>query len=81
MPLSNPRVFVLVEKGGETGIVEEFVGKEGSECYWTNSVLEVVVGGGGGGKVKAFLCAKTIFECCTYQVDFGPTGKFGVIAS
>ncbi|MBA0702437.1 hypothetical protein Goari_026907 [Gossypium aridum] len=25
MPLSNPRVFVLVEKGGEVGIVEEFV--------------------------------------------------------
>ncbi|KAA3469215.1 protein ABCI7, chloroplastic-like isoform X1 [Gossypium australe] len=44
MPLSNPRVFVLVEKGGEVGIVEEFVGKVGSECYWTNSVLEVVVG-------------------------------------
>ncbi|XP_017626768.1 protein ABCI7, chloroplastic isoform X2 [Gossypium arboreum] len=47
MPLSNPRVFVLVEKGGEVGIVEEFVGKVGSECYWTNSVLEVVVGEGG----------------------------------
>lgn len=43
MPLSNPRVFVLVEKGGEVGIVEEFVGKEGSQCYWTNSVLEVVI--------------------------------------
>ncbi|TYH59121.1 hypothetical protein ES332_D08G202000v1 [Gossypium tomentosum] len=47
MPLSNPRVFVLVEKRGEVGIVEEFVGKVGSECYWTNSVLEVVVGEGG----------------------------------
>ncbi|XWS49591.1 hypothetical protein CRYUN_Cryun12cG0016100 [Craigia yunnanensis] len=47
MPLSNPRVFVLVEKGGEVGIVEEFVGKEGSQYYWTNSVLEVVVEEGG----------------------------------
>ena len=47
MPLSNPRVFVLVEKGGEIGIVKEFVGKEGSECYWTHSVLEVVIGKGG----------------------------------
>ncbi|GMI63924.1 ATP-binding cassette I7, non-intrinsic ABC protein 6 [Hibiscus trionum] len=47
MPLSNPRVFVLVEKGGEVGIVEEFAGKEESECYWTNSVLEVMIGEGG----------------------------------
>ncbi|KAK1566945.1 hypothetical protein Q3G72_006380 [Acer saccharum] len=47
LPLSNPRVFVLVEEGGEVGIVEEFIGKEGNECYWTNSVLEVVIGVGG----------------------------------
>ncbi|XWS62120.1 hypothetical protein CRYUN_Cryun07bG0184000 [Craigia yunnanensis] len=52
MPLSSPRVFVFIEKGGDIGIVEEFVGKEGSECYWTNSILEVVVGEGGGGKVR-----------------------------
>lgn len=47
LPVSNPRVFVLVEEGGEVGIVEEFVGKEGNACYWANPVLEVVIGGGG----------------------------------
>ncbi|KAJ0111591.1 hypothetical protein Patl1_03466 [Pistacia atlantica] len=47
LPISNPRVFVLVEEGGEVGIVEEFVGKEGNACYWANPVLEVVIGGGG----------------------------------
>ncbi|KAJ0112850.1 hypothetical protein Patl1_03464 [Pistacia atlantica] len=47
LPISNPRVFVLVEEGGEVGIVEEFEGKEGNACYWANSVLEVVIGGGG----------------------------------
>lgn len=47
LPLSNPRVFVLVEEGGEVGVVEEFVGNEGNESYWTNSVLEVVIGQGG----------------------------------
>ncbi|CAN8290298.1 unnamed protein product [Cochlearia groenlandica] len=46
LPVSNPRVFVLVEEGGEIGIVEEFVGggednEEG--FYWTNPVLEVVL--------------------------------------
>ncbi|GLT91196.1 hypothetical protein SLE2022_090960 [Rubroshorea leprosula] len=50
LPLSNPRVFVLVEKGGEIGIIEEFVGKEVSQCYWANPVLEVVIGGGGNVK-------------------------------
>ncbi|KAK4801704.1 hypothetical protein SAY86_022191 [Trapa natans] len=45
LPLSNPRVFVLVEKGGEVGVVEEFCG-DGSKCYWTNPVLEVVIGEG-----------------------------------
>ncbi|KAH7578618.1 hypothetical protein ACOSP7_000048 [Xanthoceras sorbifolium] len=47
LPVSNPRVIVLVEEGGEVAIVEEFVGKEGNEYYWTNSVLEVVIGGRG----------------------------------
>lgn len=43
LPVSNPRVFVLVEEGGEIGIVEEFVGKDEEGFYWTNPVLEVVV--------------------------------------
>lgn len=47
LPISNPRVVVLVEEGGEVGIIEEFVGKEGNDCYWANSVLEVVIGKGG----------------------------------
>lgn len=45
LPISNPRVLVLVEKGGDIGIVEEYVGGDGDDrCYWTNSVMEVVVG-------------------------------------
>ncbi|KAL5550913.1 hypothetical protein UlMin_001089 [Ulmus minor] len=44
LPISNPRVFVLVEKGGEIGIIEEFLGGDGNKCYWTNAVLEVVIG-------------------------------------
>lgn len=47
LPVSNPRVFVLVEEGAEVGIIEEFVGNEGNDCYWANSVLEVVIGKGG----------------------------------
>ncbi|XP_028964285.1 protein ABCI7, chloroplastic [Malus domestica] len=47
LPLANPRVLVLVEKGGEIGIIEEFLGGDGDKCYWTNSVFEVVVGEGG----------------------------------
>jgi Fe-S cluster assembly protein SufD len=47
LPVSNPRVFVLVEKGGEILIVEEFQGKDVKKSYWTNSVLEVVVEQGG----------------------------------
>ncbi|KMS95419.1 hypothetical protein BVRB_008370 [Beta vulgaris subsp. vulgaris] len=46
LPVSNPRVLVLVEKGGEVGIVEEFVGEDRDKCYWKNSVLEVVIGEG-----------------------------------
>lgn len=48
LPVSNPRVFVVVEEGGEIGIIEEFMNKEGSDgkCYWANSVLEVVIGEG-----------------------------------
>ncbi|KAJ8552700.1 hypothetical protein K7X08_020093 [Anisodus acutangulus] len=47
LPLSNPRVLVLVEKGGEISIVEEYVsGGDKDKCYWTNSVMEVVVGEG-----------------------------------
>jgi len=47
LPISNPRVFVLVERGGEIVIVEEFQGKDEKKSYWTNSVLEVVVEQGG----------------------------------
>ncbi|KAG6408039.1 hypothetical protein SASPL_131041 [Salvia splendens] len=47
LPISNPRVLVLVEKGGDIGIVEEYVGGDGDDrCYWTNSVMEVVVSDG-----------------------------------
>lgn len=47
LPLSNPRVFVLVEKEGAIGIIEEFVGKETNPSHWTNSILEVVIREGG----------------------------------
>ncbi|GFS32533.1 non-intrinsic ABC protein 6 [Actinidia rufa] len=47
LPISNPRVLVVVEKGGEIDIVEEYVGVEGEKCYWANSVTEVVIGEGG----------------------------------
>lgn len=45
LPVSNPRVLVVAEKGAEVGIVEEHLGVNGSEgkCYWGNSVVEVVV--------------------------------------
>ncbi|KAK6130093.1 hypothetical protein DH2020_036166 [Rehmannia glutinosa] len=47
LPISNPRVLVLVEKGGEISIVEEYTDGDGSDrCYWTNSVMEVVIGDG-----------------------------------
>ncbi|KAI3871942.1 hypothetical protein MKW92_034027 [Papaver armeniacum] len=53
LPMSNPRVLVLVEKGGEVGIVEEYLGGGGGgggeedESYWVNSVMEVQIGEGG----------------------------------
>lgn len=47
LPVSNPRVLVLVERGGEIGIIEEFLGKDGQKRYWANSVLEVMVREGG----------------------------------
>lgn len=47
LPVSNPRALVMVEKGGEIGVVEEYGGAEGNDkCYWTNSVMEIVVGEG-----------------------------------
>ncbi|XP_050238538.1 protein ABCI7, chloroplastic [Mercurialis annua] len=44
LPVSNPRVLVVVEKRGEVGIIEEFVstGRE-NKSYWTNAVLEVMI--------------------------------------
>lgn len=51
LPISSPRVLVLVEKGGEIGIIEEYTSSgDDSKCYWTNSVTEVVIGE--EGKVK-----------------------------
>ncbi|KAK9266862.1 hypothetical protein L1049_027121 [Liquidambar formosana] len=47
LPISNPRVLVLVEKGGEIGIIEEYVSEDDNKCYWANSVTEVVIGEGG----------------------------------
>lgn len=47
MPISNPRVFVLVEEGGEVEIIEEFLGGDGDKCYWANAVLDVLVRQGG----------------------------------
>ncbi|KAD5316876.1 hypothetical protein E3N88_16822 [Mikania micrantha] len=44
LPISSPRVLVVVEKGGEIGIVEEYMGGDGDLSYWTNSVMEVVIG-------------------------------------
>ena len=41
LPVSNPRVFVLVEEGGEIGEIEEFVGGGENKCYWANAVTEV----------------------------------------
>nr|GEU73270.1 protein ABCI7, chloroplastic [Tanacetum cinerariifolium] len=45
LPVSNPRVLVVVEKGGEIGIVEEYMSGDGDAelSYWSNSVLEIVV--------------------------------------
>lgn len=37
---------MVVEKGGEIGVVEEYVGEDGDKCYWANSVTEVVLGEG-----------------------------------
>ncbi|KAF8408138.1 hypothetical protein HHK36_007280 [Tetracentron sinense] len=47
LPVSNPRVLVLVEKGGEIGIIEEYSGGDEEKCYWANSVMEVAIGEGG----------------------------------
>lgn len=44
LPVSNPRVLVVVEKGGEIGILEEYLCGDGDLSYWTNSVMEVVIG-------------------------------------
>ncbi|KAK9105626.1 hypothetical protein Scep_022470 [Stephania cephalantha] len=45
MPVANPRVVVVVERGGEVGIVEEHCGGDGDgdECYWANSAVEILV--------------------------------------
>ncbi|WCJ34717.1 non-intrinsic ABC protein 6 [Euphorbia peplus] len=44
LPVSNPRVLVVVEEGGEVGIIEEFVSTGSDDkCYWANAVLEVMI--------------------------------------
>ncbi|XP_028762445.1 protein ABCI7, chloroplastic [Neltuma alba] len=47
MHVSNPRVLVLVEKGGEIDIIEEFSAENANQCYWANSALEMVIREGG----------------------------------
>ncbi|KAF9591507.1 hypothetical protein IFM89_004561, partial [Coptis chinensis] len=47
LPVSNPRVLVIVEEGGEIGIIEEYFGGDGKGCYWANSALEMFIGEGG----------------------------------
>ncbi|KAF6171770.1 hypothetical protein GIB67_007291 [Kingdonia uniflora] len=47
LPMSNPRVLVVVEKGGEIGIVEEYLSGDEDKCYWTNSAMEISIGEGG----------------------------------
>ncbi|KAI3710516.1 hypothetical protein L2E82_40299 [Cichorium intybus] len=44
LPVSNPRVLVVVEKGGEIGILEEYIGGDVDLSYWTNSVTEIAIG-------------------------------------
>ncbi|GAA0149229.1 hypothetical protein LIER_08458 [Lithospermum erythrorhizon] len=46
LPISNPRVLVVVEKGGEISLVEEYVGADGAKSYWANPVMEIVIGEG-----------------------------------
>ncbi|KZV21361.1 hypothetical protein F511_10929 [Dorcoceras hygrometricum] len=44
LPISNPRVLVLVENEEHINIVEEYMGADGDEkSYWTNAVMEVVI--------------------------------------
>ncbi|XP_042434824.1 protein ABCI7, chloroplastic-like [Zingiber officinale] len=48
LPVSNPRVLVVAEKGAEVVIVEEHLGIEenAERCYWANSVMEISIGEG-----------------------------------
>ncbi|XP_020571621.1 protein ABCI7, chloroplastic [Phalaenopsis equestris] len=45
LPLSNPRILVVVGKGAELAIVEEHLGVESGEGnrYWSNSVVEILL--------------------------------------
>ncbi|KAL5975345.1 hypothetical protein ACLOJK_019667 [Asimina triloba] len=45
LPVSNPRALVVVEKGAEIGIIEEYSGSD-DKRYWANSVMEIVIGEG-----------------------------------
>lgn len=76
LPVSNPRVVVLVEKGGEIDIIEEFSDVNGNKCYWANSALEMVIRE--GGKVRhsyiqsQSLCAAHIKWTSVQQVNAFP---------
>ena len=47
MHVSNPRVLLLVENGGEVDVIEEFSTTDGNKRYWTNSALEAMIKEGG----------------------------------
>ncbi|KAG6571839.1 Protein ABCI7, chloroplastic, partial [Cucurbita argyrosperma subsp. argyrosperma] len=47
LAISNPRVLVMVENGGEIEIIEEFLSGDQGRSYWANPVLDVVIGSEG----------------------------------
>lgn len=49
LPVSNPRVLLVVEKRAELTILEEHLGIGDCEgkCYWANSAMEILIGEGG----------------------------------
>lgn len=74
--ISNPRVMVVVEKGGEIGVVEEYFGGDGDKSYWANSVTEFVVGE--GAKVKhSYVQSQSLnavhFKCTSVQQEASST--------
>ncbi|KAM0942264.1 putative SUF system FeS cluster assembly, SufBD [Dioscorea sansibarensis] len=49
LPVSNPRVLLIVEKRAQLTILEEHLGIGDCErrCYWANSAMEILIGEGG----------------------------------